>query len=71
MSTIGINKLKKYQIEKGLSQQGLSQLVGISQGAISHYYTGRRKTIDPHIAAKIADVTKIGFEEFYKYEKRG
>ena len=68
MKNLGIEKLKEYLKENGLKQGVFADISGISQGAISHYLTGRRKKVDPVNAQKIISVVpSIRLEDFYAF----
>ena len=70
MKNLGIEKLKKEAREKGLKQADIAEMAGISPGAISHYFTGRREKVDPENAKKLSAVfPSIEFEDFYNFIK--
>lgn len=68
MKNLGIEKLKKEAQKKGLKQADIAEMTGITQGAISHYFTGRREKVDPENAKKFSTVfPSINFEDFYTF----
>ena len=67
MKNLGVEKLKKEAQKRGLKQSDIAEITGITPGAISHYFTGRRRKVDPVSAMKLAAIFKsIKFEDFYK-----
>lgn len=67
MKNIGIKKLKHLAQEKQLSQADIAKIAGITQGAISHYFTGRRIKVDPTIALRLHKAfPEIDLEDFLK-----
>jgi transcriptional regulator with XRE-family HTH domain len=62
MSTIG-SKLKTLRIGRGLTQQQLSERLGLSRATISNYEVGRRT---PHLPdlRKLAEFYGVGLDYF-------
>ena len=68
MKNLGIEKLREHLKKKGLKQIEFAKISGITQGAISHYITGKRGKVDPLNAKKIAKaIPSIKFEDFYTF----
>lgn len=64
---IGLEKLNQIAKVSGLNQQQLAARIGITQSALSHYGSGRRRKIDPLVAMKICRAfPAIKMEEFYE-----
>lgn len=58
-----LNKVKFLMKEKGLKQQDLMQIFGVtSQGAVSHYFSGRNKTTDEQLLA-LANFLDVDVEQ--------
>ncbi|MBQ3835229.1 MAG: helix-turn-helix transcriptional regulator [Elusimicrobia bacterium] len=66
--TFSVDQLKKYMIEKGISQQDLAKKIGVIQQQISFWITGRHA---PTLASikKIADALRIPYENFLEAPK--
>lgn len=66
MKNKGMEKLNKIKEIGGLTQAQLAKMIGITQGALSHHKSGRRKMVDPVTAMKIIKVfPSIKLEDFY------
>lgn len=58
-----LNKVKFLMKEKGVKQQDLMQIFGVtSQGAVSHYFSGRNKTTDEQLLA-LANFLDVDVEQ--------
>lgn len=67
MKNIGIAKLKEIAEKQGLTQSEIAKKIGITQGGLSHYFSGRRVKIDPYNAKKISEAfPSIAMEDFYR-----
>lgn len=56
MAIIAIgDKLRRFRLESGLSQRGLAEKAHIHYSNISYYENGKRDTIQPGTAKKIAE----------------
>lgn len=53
-----MNKIAKARKDKGLTQQALAEAVGLTQGAVAHWESGRRQ---PPVAMlrKIAEALRV------------
>lgn len=60
-------KIRKYRLEKGLTQEKLAEILGVNQKYIGHVERFERK-ISNKILIKIMDLWQISPEEFYKFE---
>lgn len=56
------NRIKQVMREKKITQEKLAEMVGVSQGALSHWFSGRRQ-IDLSSLLKIADALSIPHSE--------
>ena len=56
--------VRELRTEKGLSQQGLASLVGITNGAVSNWEQGTRANIRGNGLFKLAATLGVGPEEF-------
>ena len=66
--SIGIQKLRKIAEATGFNQGQIASACGITQQAISHYFSGKRKNVDPIIAMKIISrFSSIKLEDFYRF----
>ena len=59
-----MRSVKEIRKSKGMSQAELGKLVGVKQGAISHYERGTR-TPDFLLAKKIAEALNVPISEIY------
>jgi len=63
--SLGIKKLRTMGRIRDIAKK-----TGVSEGALSHYFTGRRKKVSPENALKIsATYPFIHFEDFYRFVK--
>lgn len=56
------NRIKQVMREKKVTQEKLAEMIGVSQGALSHWFSGRRQ-IDLSSLLKIADALSIPHSE--------
>lgn len=63
-----INRLKEFRSKKGINQQDLGALVGVSRQTISLIERG---DYNPSITVclKLAKVLEVGVEEIFSYEE--
>lgn len=64
-------KLKEIRIKKGLTQQDLAEIMGVSDSTISKYEKGKRKLnhdqiVKLSIALEVTPNELLGFKEAYK-----
>ncbi len=62
--TIG-KRIKEERLKKGLTQENLAELVGVSNNFISYIETGKKKA-SLNTIAKIADVLEVTLSDLFK-----
>lgn len=62
-------RIRRYRIEKGLTQAQLGKLVGVSQRVVA-YYEVKGISPPPELLLRISDALKVSIEEFFG-RKRG
>lgn len=62
-------QIRRYRIEKGLTQTQLGNLVGVSQRVVA-YYEVKGVSPPPELLVKIADALRVSIEELFGRKKR-
>ena len=61
-------RIRRYRLERGLTQTQLGKIVGVSQRVIA-YYEVKGVSPPPELLLKIADALKVSIEELYGRNK--
>ena len=63
--------IRKLRTEKGLAQQELASLVGVTNGAVSNWEQGTRANIRGDVLFKLAATLGVGLEQLLGAPTRG